>query len=103
MGAHPEGLPHLMNNGPEGYKLVMRRENPDPEDCESVLDEEGYLNALTGFRRRAGIPFEKWHCARRQRLAAIPLLTESVRSGIIDCVKTRGRSVSAPPGGKQTM
>lgn len=49
VGAHPEGLPHLMNNGPKGYKLVMRRENPDPEDCESVLDEEGYLNALNGF------------------------------------------------------
>lgn len=40
VGAHPEGLPHLMNNGPKGYKLVMRRENPDPEDEESVLDEE---------------------------------------------------------------
>lgn len=38
----PEDLAYLMNNDPEGYKLAMamRRENPDPEDCESVLDEE---------------------------------------------------------------
>lgn len=38
----PEDMAYLMNNDPEGYKLAMamRRENPDPEDCESVLDEE---------------------------------------------------------------
>lgn len=38
----PEDLAYLMKNDPEGYKLAMamRRENPDPEDCESVLDEE---------------------------------------------------------------
>lgn len=38
----PEDLAYLMNNDPEGYKLAMamRRQNPDPEDCESVLDEE---------------------------------------------------------------
>ncbi|MDE6282302.1 MAG: hypothetical protein K2M15_11060 [Oscillospiraceae bacterium] len=38
----PEDLEYLMNNDPEGYKLAMamRRENPDPEDEESVLDDE---------------------------------------------------------------
>lgn len=38
----PEDLEYLMNNDPEGYKLAMamRREKKDPEDCESVLDEE---------------------------------------------------------------
>lgn len=38
----PEDLRYLMENDPEGYKLAMamRRENPDPEDEESVLDEE---------------------------------------------------------------
>ena len=43
----PEDLAYLMNNDPEGYKLAMamRRENPDPEDCESVLDEEDRAGA----------------------------------------------------------
>ena len=38
----PEDLRYLMENDPAGYKLAMamRRENPDPEDEESVLDEE---------------------------------------------------------------
>ena len=38
----PEDLEYLMKNDPEGYKMAMamRRENPDPEDEESVLDEE---------------------------------------------------------------
>ena len=38
----PEDLEYLMNNDPEGYKLAMamRRENPDPEDEESVLGDE---------------------------------------------------------------
>ncbi len=38
----PEDLQYLMENDPAGYKLAMamRRENPDPEDEESVLDEE---------------------------------------------------------------
>ena len=38
----PEDLEYLMNNDPEGYKLAMamRRENPDPEDEKSVLDDE---------------------------------------------------------------
>lgn len=38
----PEDLEYLMNNDPEGYKLAMamRREKKDPEDVESVLDEE---------------------------------------------------------------
>lgn len=49
----PEDLAYLMNNDPEGYKLAMamRRENPDPEDCESVLDEEdrrGNTQAVSG-------------------------------------------------------
>lgn len=38
----PEDLRYLMDNDPAGYKLAMtmRRENPDPEDEKSVLDEE---------------------------------------------------------------
>lgn len=38
----PEDLRYLMENDPEGYKLAMamRRENPNPEDEKSVLDEE---------------------------------------------------------------
>ncbi len=38
----PEDLAYLMKNDPEGYKLAMamRRPKKDPEDCESVLDEE---------------------------------------------------------------
>ena len=38
----PEDLEYLMNNDPAGYKLAMamRRIKRDPEDCESVLDEE---------------------------------------------------------------
>lgn len=38
----PEDLEYLMNNDLEGYKLAMamRRENPDPEDEKSVLDDE---------------------------------------------------------------
>ena len=38
----PEDLRYLMENDPEGYKLAMamRRQNPDPEDEKSVLDEE---------------------------------------------------------------
>lgn len=37
----PEDLRYLMENDPEGYKLAMamRRENPDPKDEESVLDD----------------------------------------------------------------
>lgn len=38
----PEDLEYLMKNDPEGYKLAlaMCRENPDPKDEKSVLDEE---------------------------------------------------------------
>ena len=38
----PEDLKYLMDNDPAGYKLAMamRREKKDPEDCESVLDDE---------------------------------------------------------------
>ena len=38
----PEDMEYLMNNDPDGFKLAMamRREKKDPEDCESVLDEE---------------------------------------------------------------
>lgn len=48
----PEDLEYLMNNDPEGYKLAMamRRENPDPEDVESVLDDE---DKDSGSARRA--------------------------------------------------
>lgn len=55
----PEDLAYLMKNDPEGYKLAMamRRENPDPEDCESVLDEEdrrGNTQAVSGESRSGG-------------------------------------------------
>ena len=35
-------LEYLMNNDPDGYKLAMalRRQNPDPKDEKSVLDDE---------------------------------------------------------------
>lgn len=48
----PEDLEYLMNNDPEGYKLAMalRRENPDPEDEKSVLDDED----RNGGAREAG-------------------------------------------------
>lgn len=38
----PKDLQYLMNNDPDGYKLAMamRRQNPDPEDEKSVLDDE---------------------------------------------------------------
>jgi len=38
----PQDLRFLMENDPEGYKLAMalRRQNPDPEDVESVLEKE---------------------------------------------------------------
>ena len=38
----PEDLKYLMDNDPAGYKLAMamRQEKKDPEDCESVLDDE---------------------------------------------------------------
>lgn len=38
----PEDLRYLMENDPEGYKMAMalRRDNPDPEDEKSVLDDE---------------------------------------------------------------
>ena len=38
----PEDLEFLMKNDPDGYRLAMalRRQNPDPEDEESVLTDE---------------------------------------------------------------
>ena len=44
----PEDLEYLMNNDPDGYKLAMamRRENPDPEDEESVLTDEDKNGAV---------------------------------------------------------
>ena len=38
----PEDLKFLMENDPDGYRLAMalRRQNPDPEDEESVLPDE---------------------------------------------------------------
>lgn len=38
----PEDLQYLMNNDPDGYKLAMalRRHKEDPEEHESVLDDE---------------------------------------------------------------
>ena len=48
----PEDLEYLMKNDPDGYKLAMamRRENPDPEDEESVLSDED----KNGSVRQAG-------------------------------------------------
>ena len=48
----PEDLRYLMENDPAGYKLAMamRRENPDPEDEKSVLDDED----RNGGAREAG-------------------------------------------------
>ena len=55
----PEDLEYLMNNDPEGYKLAMamRRENPAPEDEESVLGEEdrnGSVRQAGGGESREG-------------------------------------------------
>lgn len=38
----PEDLEYLMKNDPDGYRLAlaMRRENPDPKEEKSVLDDE---------------------------------------------------------------
>lgn len=38
----PEDLQYLMKNDPDGYRmaLALRKENPDPKDEKSVLDEE---------------------------------------------------------------
>lgn len=38
----PEDMQYLMENDPEGYKMAiaLRRPKDDPEDCESVLDDE---------------------------------------------------------------
>ena len=38
----PEDLEYLMKNDPDGYRmaLALRRENPDPKDEKSVLDDE---------------------------------------------------------------
>ena len=49
----PEDLKFLMENDPDGYRLAMamRRENPDPEEEESVLtdeDKNGGSNQGTG-------------------------------------------------------
>ena len=46
----PEDLRYLMEHDQAGYKLAMamRRENPDPEDEESVLDDEDRNGAAEG-------------------------------------------------------
>lgn len=46
----PEDLRYLMEHDQAGYKLAMamRRENPDPEDEESVLDDEDRNGAVEG-------------------------------------------------------
>lgn len=38
----PEDLEYLMKNDPDGYKmaLALRRDNPDPKEEKSVLDDE---------------------------------------------------------------
>lgn len=54
----PEDMEYLMNNDPDGFKLAMamRREKKDPEDCESVLDEEDRLGAAEASRRGEEAP-----------------------------------------------
>ena len=44
----PEDLRYLMEHDQAGYKLAMamRRHNPDPEDEESVLDDEDRNGAV---------------------------------------------------------
>ena len=46
----PEDLRYLMEHDQAGYKLAMamRRHNPDPEDEESVLDDEDRNGAVEG-------------------------------------------------------
>lgn len=46
----PEDLKYLMNNDPDGYKLAMamRRHKEDPEDVESVLEEENSAKTEEG-------------------------------------------------------
>lgn len=46
----PEDLRYLMEHDQAGYKLAMamRRHNPDPEDEESVLDDEDRNGAAEG-------------------------------------------------------
>lgn len=52
----PEDLQYLMNNDPDGYKLAMamRRQNPDPEDEKSVLDDEGKNGGLVAESGNGG-------------------------------------------------
>jgi len=56
----PEDLAYLMKNDPEGYKLAMamRRPKKDPEDCESVLDEEDKKSGSAGGNDGGGEPPE---------------------------------------------
>lgn len=45
----PEDLEYLMKNDPDGYRmaLAMRRENPDPKEEKSVLDDEDRNGSTT--------------------------------------------------------
>lgn len=55
----PEDVEYLMENDPDGYKLAMalRRENPDPEDEKSVLeDEENESGSAEGVDGGGGAP-----------------------------------------------
>lgn len=56
----PEDLRYLMKNDPEGYKLALaiRRENPDPREEKSVLDDEDRKGGgveLSGIRCQAAV------------------------------------------------
>lgn len=52
----PEDLKYLMDNDAAGYKLAMamRREKKDPEDVESVLDEEDKNGSSSGKTESGG-------------------------------------------------
>ena len=54
----PKDLEYLMNNDPDGYKLAMalRRQNPDPEDEKSVLDDEEQNSSAAGEIEGGGEP-----------------------------------------------
>ena len=54
----PEDLKFLMENDPAGYRLAMamRRHNPDPEDVDSVLEDEESRGGSNGEAGGGEVP-----------------------------------------------